>query len=157
PPVTLAAGTSLGPYEISALLDAGGMGEVYRARDHRLGREVAVKIIRDGARVQASMLERFELEAKLAGRLNHPNIMAIYDVGAHTGAPYLVMELLEGETLAATLGRGPLPAKRALDLGFQVASGLAAAHGKGVIHRDLKPSNVFLTKDGQVKIVDFGL
>ncbi len=153
----LSPGTTLGPYEIAGLLDTGGMGEIYRARDLRLGREVAVKIIRDGASAQAGMLERFELEATLAGRLNHPNILAIYDVGTHDGAPYLVMELLEGETLAASLVRGPLPPKKALDLALQIASGLAAAHAKGVIHRDLKPSNVFLTKDGRVKIVDFGL
>jgi Tol biopolymer transport system component len=155
--VKLSLGTTLGPYEIAALLDSGGMGEVYRARDLRLGRDVAVKIIRDGASAQGGMLERFELEAKLAGRLNHPNILAIYDVGAHDGAPYLVMELLEGETLAASLVRGALPPRKALDLALQIATGLAAAHAKGVIHRDLKPSNVFLTKDGQVKIVDFGL
>jgi Tol biopolymer transport system component len=155
--VKLSLGTTLGPYEIAGLLATGGMGEVYRAHDLRLGRNVAVKIIRDGASAQAGMLERFELEAKLAGRLNHPNILAIYDVGAHDGAPYLVMELLEGETLAASLLRGALPTRRALDLALQIATGLAAAHAKGVIHRDLKPSNVFLTKDGQVKIVDFGL
>jgi Tol biopolymer transport system component len=155
--VKLSLGTTLGPYEIAGLLDTGGMGEVYRARDLRLGRDVAVKIIRDGASAQSGMLERFELEAKLAGRLNHPNILAIHDVGTHDGAPYLVMELLEGETLAASLARGPIPPRKALDLALQIATGLAAAHAKGVIHRDLKPSNVFLTKDGQVKIVDFGL
>ena len=153
----LSLGTTLGPYEIAGLLDTGGMGEVYRARDLRLGRDVAVKIIRDGASAQAGMLERFELEAKLTGRLNHPNILAIHDVGTHDGAPYLVMELLEGETLAASLVRGALPPRKALDLALQIATGLAAAHAKGVIHRDLKPSNIFLTKDGQVKIVDFGL
>jgi Tol biopolymer transport system component len=155
--VKLSLGTTLGPYEIAGLLDSGGMGEVYRARDLRLGRDVAVKIIREGASAQAGMLERFELEAKLAGRLNHPNILAIYDVGVHDGAPYLVMELLEGETLAASLVRGALPPRKALDLALQIATGLAAAHAKGVVHRDLKPSNVFLTRDGQVKIVDFGL
>jgi Tol biopolymer transport system component len=155
--VKLSPGTALGPYEIAELLDAGGMGEVYRARDTRLGRDVALKIIQDVGSAQAVMLERFELEGRLAGRLNHPNIAAVYDVGSHDGAPYLVMELLEGETLAASLGRAMLPPKRILDLALQIANGLAAAHAKGVIHRDLKPSNIFLTRDGQVKIVDFGL
>jgi eukaryotic-like serine/threonine-protein kinase len=156
--VTLAPGTRLGPYEVDDLLGAGGMGEVYRARDGRLGRMVAVKVIRGAAaRGDADRLRRFELEARAAGLLNHPNVLAIHDVGTHEDSPYLVSELLEGETLRTRLTRGPLIGNKAVDAAAQIATGLAAAHAKGIVHRDLKPDNLFLTRDGRVKILDFGL
>ncbi|MBI3932938.1 MAG: protein kinase [Acidobacteria bacterium] len=148
----LTPGTRLGPYEILALLGAGAMGDVYRARDTRLGRAVALKILRFPEAV-----ERFAVEARAAGLLNHPNILAIYDIGVHDECPYLVSELLEGETLRERLLRGTLPPVKALDFAAQIASGLAAAHGKGIVHRDLKPSNLFVTEDGRIKILDFGL
>jgi len=149
--------TSLGPYEILSLLGAGGMGEVYRARDPRLGREVAVKVLPSSFSADARRLHRFEQEARAAGMLNHPNVLAIYDVGTHEGSPYLVSELLEGETLRARLGAGALPLSKVFDYAVQIAMGLAAAHEKGIVHRDLKPENLFLTRDGRVKILDFGL
>ncbi len=155
--MTLAAGTKLGPYEIVAPLGAGGMGEVYRARDTRLGREVAVKILPASLSADSDRLRRFEQEARTAGALNHPNILAIYDVGTHEGSPYLVSELLEGETLRQKLMEGSLPARRAVDYAVQIANGLACAHDKGIVHRDLKPENLFITTDGRVKILDFGL
>ncbi len=155
--MTLAPGSKLGPYEITDLLGAGGMGEVYRARDTRLGRPVAVKMIRGLAAGDTERLRRFELEARTAGILNHPNILAIHDVGEHEGAPYLVSELLEGETLRRRLAGGALSPTRAVECAVQIASGLAAAHARGIVHRDLKPDNVFLTRDGRVKILDFGL
>jgi Tol biopolymer transport system component len=154
---TLAAGTQLGPYEILALIGAGGMGEVYRARDTRLGREVAVKILPGEFASDAARLRRFELEARAASALNHPNILTIFDIGADAQPPFVVSELLEGETLRERLGGGPLPLRKALDYGLQVAHGLAAAHDKGIVHRDLKPENIFITKDGRAKILDFGL
>jgi eukaryotic-like serine/threonine-protein kinase len=153
----LAPGTQLGPYEISAPLGAGGMGEVYRARDTRLRREVAVKVLPDAFSSDPERLRRFEQEARTAGALNHPNVLAIYDVGKHDGSPYLVSEFLEGKTLREQLKTGPLPVRRATDIAVQVARGIAAAHEKGIIHRDLKPANLFLTSDGRVKILDFGL
>jgi serine/threonine protein kinase len=133
------------------------MGEVYRAKDPRLGREVAIKVLpsyfcRDGDR-----LRRFEQEARAAGALNHPNILAVYDVGTHDGAPYLVTELLEGMTLRERLGGEALPARKATDFAVQIADGLAAAHDKGIVHRDLKPENIFVCRDGRMKILDFGL
>jgi Tol biopolymer transport system component len=149
--------TSLGPYEILSLLGAGGMGEVYRARDPRLGREVAVKVLPSSFSADARRLSRFEQEARAAGMLNHPNVLAIYDVGTHEGSPYLVSELLEGETLRVRLGAGALPLSKVFDYAVQIAMGLAAAHEKGIVHRDLKPENLFLTRDGRVKILDFGL
>ncbi len=155
--VRLAAGTHLGPYEIIALLGAGGMGEVYRARDTRLGREVAVKVLLRTFSEDADRLRRFEQEARTAGALNHPNILAIYDVGTHNGSPYLVSELLEGETLRERLRGGALPQRKAIDYAQQIARGLAAAQAKGIVHRDLKPENIFMLKDGRVKILDFGL
>ena len=155
--MTLPAGVRLGPYEILAPLGAGGMGEVYRARDPRLGREVAVKVLRDQTSDDPERLRRFEQEAKAAGALNHPNLLSVHDVGAHEGAPYLVFELLQGSTLREMLGSGPLPLRKAIDYGVQIARGLAAAHDKGIVHRDLKPENVFVTEDGRVKILDFGL
>src|SRR5579871_691164 len=150
----MSPGTKLGPYEIVAPLGAGGMGEVYRARDTRLGREVAIKVLPASFTENTDRLRRFEQEARTTGMLNHPNILAVYDVGTHEGAPYLVTELLEGKTLRDEL---PLPRRKALDYARQVAVGLAAAHAKGVTHRDLKPDNLFITKDGRVKILDFGL
>jgi hypothetical protein len=155
--VKLAAGARLGPYEILASLGAGGMGEVFRARDSRLGRDVAVKILPSALAGDEERRRRFELEARAAGGFNHPNIVAVYDIGHEDGTHYVVSELLEGETLRARLGEAPLPSHRALDYGLQVARGLAAAHEHGVVHRDLKPENLFVTRDGLVKILDFGL
>ncbi len=153
----LAARTKLGPYEIIAPLGAGGMGEVYRALDTRLKREVAVKILPAAYAGSEDRLLRFEQEARAAGMLNHPNILAIYDIGTHDGSAYLVSELLEGETLRGRLAGVALPVRKTIEYALQVASGLAAAHEKGIVHRDLKPENIFITKDGRVKILDFGL
>jgi serine/threonine protein kinase len=150
-------GQSLGHYQILSLLGKGGMGEVYRARDVRLGREVAIKILPAEYSADADRLRRFEQEARAASRLNHPNVLTIYDIGTHAGAPYLVAELLEGETLRGRLKGADLPLRRAIDYALQVARGLQAAHAKGIVHRDLKPENLFVTKDGRVKILDFGL
>jgi len=153
----LASGTKLGPYEIVAPIGAGGMGEVYKARDSRLGREVAVKVLPADVAADQDRLRRFEVEARAASALNHPNILAIYDVGIDQRVPFLVMELLEGRTLAERLGGGPLPVATCIDYATQMAQGLAAAHAKGIVHRDFKPDNVFITSDGRVKILDFGL
>ena len=159
--MALTPGTKLGPYEILAPLGAGGMGEVYRARDMRLGREVALKILPESFASDADRLRRFEQEARAVAALNHPNILAVFDIGQHnedhSGSPFLVSELLEGESLRAVLDRGALPQRKTIDYGVQIAHGLAAAHEKGIIHRDLKPENVFVTKDGRIKILDFGL
>jgi Tol biopolymer transport system component len=155
--MTLSAGTRLGPYEILSPLGAGGMGEVYRARDERLKRDVAIKVLPASFSQDADRLRRFEQEAHAAGGLNHPNITAVYDLGSHEGAPYIVTELLEGETLRARLAGGALPVRKAIDYASQIAQGLAAAHEKGIVHRDLKPENLFLTKEGRAKILDFGL
>jgi eukaryotic-like serine/threonine-protein kinase len=155
--MTLAPGNHLGPYEILAPLGAGGMGEVYRARDPRLGREVAIKVLPPEFAKDASRLSRFEHEAKTAGALNHPNLLAVYDVGTHEGAPYLVSELLEGATLRKRLTEGPLSPRKAVDYATQIAHGLAAAHDKGIVHRDLKPENLFVTRDERAKVLDFGL
>jgi serine/threonine protein kinase len=133
------------------------MGEVYRARDERLKREVAVKVLPASYSQDADRLRRFEREAQAAGGLNHPNITAVYDIGTHDGAPYVVSELLEGETLRAALAGGKLAQRKAIDYALQIAHGLAAAHEKGIVHRDLKPENLFVLKDGRVKILDFGL
>ena len=153
----LTPGMRLGPYEIVAPLGAGGMGEVYRARDTRLGRDVAVKILPAEFAQDAERLRRFEREARAAAALNHPNILVLYDIGTQDGAPYIVTELLEGQALRQKLREGSMTPADALDLGVQIAQGLAAAHGKGILHRDLKPENLFVTKDGRVKILDFGL
>lgn len=153
----LTAGTRLGPYEIVAPLGAGGMGEVYRARDSRLGREVAVKVLPASFAAEDERLRRFEQEARATGALNHPNILAVFDIGSHQGAPYVVSELLDGDTLRTRIGDSPLPHRKAIDYAVQIAKGLAAAHDKGIVHRDLKPDNVFVTRDGRVKILDFGL
>jgi eukaryotic-like serine/threonine-protein kinase len=155
--MTLGSGTKLGPYEILAPLGAGGMGEVYRALDTRLGREVALKILPDSFACDQDRLRRFEQEARAVAALSHPNILAIHDVGQHNGSPFLVSELLEGEALRDVLDRGVLPQRKAIEYGVQVAQGLAAAHQKGIVHRDLKPENLFLTKDSRAKILDFGL
>ena len=133
------------------------MGEVYRARDTRLGRDVAVKVLPADVSHSPERLHRFEQEARLAGSLNHPNVLTLFDVGSLDGAPYLVTELLEGRTLRDVLATGPVPSRKAIDYGQQVARGLAAAHEHGVVHRDLKPANLFVTKDARVKILDFGL
>ena len=147
----------LGPYRIAGVIGEGGMGVVYRAKDTRLGRDVAVKVLTNVATEDRERLQRFEQEARATGMLNHPNLLTIYDVGRDGGAPYIVSELLEGETLRDRLGRGPLAPRRAVDAALQVANGLAAAHEKGIIHRDLKPENIFLTRDGRAKILDFGI
>ena len=155
--MTLQPGSRLGPYEILSPLGAGGMGEVYRAKDPRLGRDVAIKVLPSSFSSDPDRLKRFEQEARAAGVLNHPNITAVHDLGTHDGAPYVVQELLEGETLRAELAGGRFSPRRAIECAIQIAQGLAAAHEKGIVHRDLKPENVFVTKDGRVKILDFGL
>jgi TolB-like protein/tetratricopeptide (TPR) repeat protein len=157
PLLHLGKGTRLGDYEIQNLLGAGGMGEVYRARDVRLRREVAIKVLPAAFASDADRLRRFEQEATAAAALNHPNILAVYQMGTYEGAPYLVTELLEGETLREPIRRGRMVVRKAMDYGIQIARGLAAAHEKGIVHRDLKPENLFVTKDGRVKILDFGL
>ena len=154
----LPAGTKLAHYEVQVLIGAGGMGEVYRGHDPRLGRDVAIKILPGMFSRDPERLRRFEQEARATAALNHPNILAIYDVGTTDQAiPYVVSELLEGETLRQCVESGPLPLRKTVDLALQMASGLAAAHAKGIVHRDLKPENLFLTKDGHLKILDFGL
>ena len=156
--MTLVAGTKLGPYEILAPIGAGGMGEVYRARDERLKRDVAVKVLPATYSADAERLRRFEQEAQAAGALNHPNITAVHDLGTSSdGSPYIVTELLEGETLRGRLSGGALSVRKATDYAIQTAKGLAAAHEKGIVHRDLKPENLFVTNDGRIKILDFGL
>jgi eukaryotic-like serine/threonine-protein kinase len=155
--MALTSGTKIGPYEIQSPLGAGGMGEVYRARDTRLGRDVAIKVLPEGVAKDADRLWRFEQEARTIAALSHPNILGIHDIGKHDGAPFLVSELLEGQTLREKLEVGPLPVKRAIEYALGIAQGLAAAHEKGIVHRDLKPENVFITKDGRVKVLDFGL
>src|SRR5713101_448215 len=150
-------GAKLGPYEIVSPLGAGGMGEVYRARDTRLGRDVAVKVLPSSFSADADRLRRFEQEACAAGALNHPNILIVHDVGTHDGSPYVVSELLEGETLRQRIAGTALAQRRAIDYALGIAHGLAAAHEKGIVHRDLKQDNIFITKDGRVKILDFGI
>ncbi|MGH9363849.1 MAG: protein kinase domain-containing protein, partial [Thermoanaerobaculia bacterium] len=154
--MTLAAGSRLGPYEVLAAIGAGGMGEVYRAKDTRLEREVAIKVLPPHLSSSEEMRQRFEREARAISQLSHPHICALYDVGSHEGTEYLVMELLEGETLAARLVKGPLPTEQLLRFGVEIADALDKAHRQGIVHRDLKPGNVMLTKSG-VKLLDFGL
>jgi eukaryotic-like serine/threonine-protein kinase len=153
----LPSGTKLGPYEILTPLGAGGMGEVYRARDTRLGRDVAIKVLPEALANDADRLRRLEQEAKTIAALNHPNIVGIHDIGSQETRRYLVSELLEGQTLREALGHGALPLKRVIEYAQAIAKGLGAAHEKGIVHRDLKPENIFITKDGRVKILDFGL
>ena len=155
--MALTSGAKLGPYEIVSPLGVGGMGEVYRARDTRLGRDVALKILPESFSRDADRLRRFEQEARAVAALNHPNILGIHDIGQHDGSPFLVYELLEGESLRAVLDQGALPQRKTIEHGVQIAHGLAAAHEKGIVHRDLKPENIFVTKDGRIKILDFGL
>jgi Tol biopolymer transport system component len=165
----LATSTKIGPYEVTGTLGAGGMGEVYRARDQRLGRDVAIKVLPHSFVADVSRLRRFEQEARAAAALNHPNILAVFDIGTYSSSssdgatapgqesPYIVSELLEGQTLRARLSGGALPVRKAIDYAQQIARGLAAAHDKGIVHRDLKPENIFVTNDGRIKILDFGL
>ena len=153
----LSPGARLGPYEVLSLLGAGGMGEVWRARDDRLGREVAIKVLLADAAGDADRIRRFEVEARSASALNHPAILTVHDFGVEAGVPYLVTELLSGKTVRDVILEGPVPERRALDWAAQVARGLAAAHEKGILHRDLKPENLFVTEDGRVKILDFGI
>ena len=153
----LAPGTRIGPHEIVAPLGAGGMGEVYRAYDGRLGREIAVKVLSAAFAADPDRLHRFEQEARAAGALSHPNLLTVFETGLHDGGPYIVYELLRGATLRQLLDKGPPTLRKALDYGVQIAHGLAAAHQKGIVHRDLKPENLFVTEDGRVKILDFGL
>jgi len=155
--MALTSGTKLGPYEIQSPLGAGGMGEVYRTRDTRLDREVAIKVLPVGFARDPERLRRFQQEAQAAAALNHPNILAVHDFAEHEGSPYMVTEFLEGETLRERLRPGTLPVRKATEYAEQVARGLAAAHEKGIVHRDLKPENIFVTRDGRVKILDFGL
>jgi serine/threonine protein kinase len=155
--MTLATNTRLGPYEIIAPIGAGGMGEVYCARDTRLGRDVAIKVLPCSFSADPDHLHRFEREARAAAALNHPNILSVFQMGTYEGAPYLVSELLEGQTLREHIRRGPLTVRTAINYAVQIANGLAAAHDKGIVHRDLKPENLFVAKDGRVKILDFGL
>jgi len=155
--MALTTGTRIGPYEIVALLGAGGMGEVYRARDERLSRDVAVKVLPESFISDPDRMRRFEQEARAAGQINHPGIMAVYDVGTFEGTPYIVSEYIEGETLRQALDAAPIPAGRALELATEIALALAAAHAKGIVHRDLKPENLILLPDGRVKILDFGI
>ena len=155
--MALTSGTELGPYKILSPLGAGGMGEVYRARDTRLGRDVAVKVLPADWCSDPERLRRFEQEARATAALNHPNILAVFDVGQQDGSPYIVSELLEGESLRSRLHAGPLSVRKAVEYGVQIIRGLAAAHDRGIFHRDLKPENIFVTRDGHVKILDFGL
>jgi Tol biopolymer transport system component len=155
--MALTSGTKLGPYEIQSPLGAGGMGEVYRAHDSRLNRDVAIKILPASFSADPDRLQRFAVESRATAALNHPNILSIYDIGEDRNAPYVVSELLEGETLRDRLQTGALSSRKAIDYARQVASGLAAAHEKGIVHRDLKPENIFITHDGRAKILDFGL
>src|SRR3984885_219813 len=155
--MALTSGTNLGPYEILSPIGAGGMGEVYRARDTRLGRDIAIKVLPGALAHDADRLRRFEQEARTIAALNHPNILGIHDIGVHDGAPFLVSEFLEGQTLREKLISGPMPVRRAIEYALGIAQGLAAAHEKGIVHRDLKPENVFVTRDGRIKVLDFGL
>src|SRR5262245_54640740 len=154
--MALKCGTRLGPYEILSVIGSGGMGEVYRARDTRLGRDVAVKVLPTSVSAEPDRRARFELEAKAVAALSHPNILAIFDFALADGAAYAVTELLQGETLRHRLGE-QLPVRKAIDIATQIARGLAAAHDKGIVHRDLKPENLFLLEDGQVKILDLDI
>src|SRR5512147_1102695 len=150
-------GKTLGNFEITSQLGRGGMGEVYQAKDQKLGRDVAIKVLPEKFATDADRLARFQREAKLLASLNHPNIAAIYGLEESNGTSFLVLELVEGETLADQIKRGPIPVEESLKLALQIAEALEAAHEKGVIHRDLKPANIKVTHDGKVKVLDFGL
>src|SRR5438132_5874538 len=154
---TISPNTTIAQYTIVSKIGEGGMGEVWRARDAKLGRDVAIKVLPAAFSENSERLRRFEQEAQAAGALNHPNILVIHHIGIHDGAPYIVSELLEGETLRERMAGAALPQRKAIDYGLQIARGLAAAHEKGIVHRDIKPDNVFITDDGRVKILDFGL
>jgi eukaryotic-like serine/threonine-protein kinase len=156
-PRVFTSGNLIGPYKILSLLGSGGMGEVYRASDPRIGRDVAVKILGPRFSQDPDRVRRFEQEARAAGALSHPNIVALFDAGMDNGSPYLVSELLRGEILQQKLNRHPLPIRKAVEYAHQIAKGLSAAHEKGIVHRDLKPGNIFITTEGRVKILDFGL
>src|SRR5712671_736717 len=149
--------TTIAQYTIVSKIGEGGMGVVWRARDSKLGRDVAIKVLPASLSENSDRLNRFEQEAQAAGALNHPNILVIFHVGTHHGAPYIVSELLEGETLRERMAGSALPQRKAIDYALQIARGLAAAHEKGIVHRDIKPDNVFVTNDGRIKILDFGL
>src|SRR5215467_5138438 len=153
----VSVGDKLGPYEISGLLGKGGMGEVYRARDTRLGRDVALKILPPAFSSDPTRRARFEQEARATAALNHPNIVGVFDIGSNDGGMYFVSELVSGDTLEAVIQRGPVPIKKLLDIAVQLADGIAGAHAAGITHRDLKPANVMIAGDGRVKILDFGL
>ena len=155
--MNLSPNSPIGDYTIVSKIGEGGMGEVWRARDAKLGRDVAIKVLPAAFSSDAERLRRFEQEAQAAGALNHPNILVIYHIGTHNESPYILSELLEGETLRERMGGVALPQRKAIDYALQAAHGLAAAHEKGIVHRDLKPENLFITKDGRVKILDFGL
>src|SRR5947208_9377445 len=155
--MSIVAGTKLRRYEIRSKIGEGGMGEVYRAYDPSMHREVAIKVLPAALSVDKDRLARFEQEAQTAGALNHPNVLVIYHIDTHDGSPYIVSELLEGEALRERMGGVALPQRKAIDYALQIAHGLAAAHEKGIVHRDLKPENIFITKDGRVKILDFGI
>src|SRR5438270_13873382 len=155
--MALALGDSLGPYEITALLGAGGMGEVYRARDTKLDRQVAIKVLPDALTRNPERLARFAREARMLASVSDRNICAIYTVGDEAGVPYIAMELLEGRTLQEHIGSNPMAASAAIEIALQVTAGLEAAHSRGIVHRDIKPANIFITLEGQVKIMDFGL
>src|SRR5437763_4888126 len=147
----------VGPYRVTGRIGEGGMGAVYRATDTRLGRNVAIKVLTAVTLSDKERLQRFEQEARATGMLNHPNLLTIYDVGTTEGTPFLVSELLEGETLRERLDRGAIPPRKSVEMALQTAHGLAAAHEKGIVHRDLKPENIYITKEGRVKILDFGI
>ncbi|HSN26305.1 MAG TPA: serine/threonine-protein kinase, partial [Kofleriaceae bacterium] len=153
----LASGTRVGPYEIDRKIGAGGMGVVYGAKDERLGRSVAIKVLPAAVIGDADRLRRFEQEARTVGGLNHPNLVILHDVGRHEGAPYIVTELLSGQPLRARIAESPLSLRDVVRIAVDVARGLNAAHGSGIVHRDIKPDNIFLTRDGRVKILDFGI
>src|SRR5437764_4718797 len=154
---SISPNTTIAQYTIVSKIGEGGMGEVYRARDTKLGRDVAIKVLPASLSENADRLHRFEQEAQAAGALNHPNILSIFHIGTHDGAPYIVSELLEGETLRERMAGAALPQRKAIYYALQIAHGLAAAHAKGIVHRDLKPENLFVTNDGRIKILDFGL
>ena len=155
--MSLSPNTTLGHYTVISKIGAGGMGEVYRARDGRLDREVAIKLLPTEVSSDSDRLQRFEQEARATSALNHPNILTVYDIGTHEGSPYIVAELLEGEELRDRLDQGQIPLRKAIEYAQQIVSGLSAAHEKGIVHRDLKPENLFITTDDRVKILDFGL